>query len=90
MSPGKNKSSKEPALVQVYVASGLLQAEIIKGRLESTDIPTLLKYESLGPVLGLTLDGLGQVQVLVPADQAARARALLADSDGPSDSLLTD
>ena len=63
--------------MEVCVTSGLMQAEIIKGRLEANGIPVLLQYESLGPVMGLTIDGLGQVQVLVRADQADTARALL-------------
>jgi hypothetical protein len=58
-----------------------LQAEIIKGKLEANDIPALLEYESLGPVLGLTVDGLGEVRVLVPKDKADAARALLEESE---------
>ena len=80
MFSGKKQWSKQPGLSQVYVTSGLLQAEIIKGKLEANDIPALLEYESLGPVLGLTLDGLGEVRVLVPEDKAEAARALLEES----------
>ena len=64
-------------MVEVCVTSGLLQAEIIKGKLEVNDIPVLLEYESLGPVMGLTVDGLGQVRVMVPEDKAEMARAVL-------------
>ncbi len=87
MLSGKKKWSRQPGLVQVYVTSGLLQAEIIKGKLETYGIPTLLEYESLGPVLGLTLDGLGQVRVLVPEDKAEIARALLEESEESDDPL---
>jgi hypothetical protein len=80
----------KPALVQVYVTSGLLQAEIIKGKLESNGIPALLKYESMGLVLGITTDGLGQVQVMVPADKAEQAYALLHDTDDPGDETITE
>ncbi|UCC86010.1 MAG: DUF2007 domain-containing protein [Anaerolineales bacterium] len=66
--------------MEVLVTSGLLQAEIIKGKLESNDIPVLLQYESLGPVMGLTVDGLGQVRVLVPEEKAEIARILLEES----------
>jgi hypothetical protein len=58
-----------------------LQAQIIKGKLETNDIPVLLEYESLGPVMGLTVDGLGQVRVLVPEEKAETARALLEESE---------
>lgn len=69
-------------LVTVYTAQGMLTAEVIKGKLESAGIPALLAYESVGPIYGLTVDGLGQVRVRVPADYADDARALLADEDG--------
>jgi len=85
MSSTQHKPGPAPGLVRVYVTSGLLQAEIIKGKLESNGIPTLLKYESLGPVLGLTVDGLGQVEVWVPADQAELAYVLLHESDDQTD-----
>jgi hypothetical protein len=85
MFSGQKKWSKQPGLIEVYVASGLLQAEIIKGKLETNDIPVLLEYESLGPVLGLTINGLGQVRVLVPEDKAEIARALLEETEANGD-----
>ena len=89
MFSGEKKWSKQPGLVEVYVTSGLLRAEIIKGKLQVNDIPVLLEYESLGPVMGLTVDGLGQVRVLVPKDKADLARALLEESE-ENDSLTSD
>lgn len=68
---------KETLPVQIYTAQGQLEANVIKSRLESEGIPVLLQYESLGVVFGLTLDGLGQVKVMVPEPLAAQARALL-------------
>jgi len=85
MFSGKKKWSEQPGLVEVYVTSGLLQAEIIKGKLETNDIPVLLQYESLGPVMGLTVDGLGQVRVLVPEDKVEIARDLLQDIEDSDD-----
>jgi hypothetical protein len=38
----------------------------------------MLRYESAGIVYGLTIDGLGQVQVQVPSSLAQRAREILA------------
>ncbi|MBM3153863.1 MAG: DUF2007 domain-containing protein [Chloroflexi bacterium] len=64
-------------MVTVYTASGQPEAEIIKGRLESNGIQAVLKYESAGIVFGLIIDGLGQVEVQVPADMAQKAKALL-------------
>jgi hypothetical protein len=85
MFSGKKKWSKQPGLVEVCTTSGLLRAEIIKGKLEVNDIPVLLQYESLGPVMGLTVDGLGQVRVLVPEDKVEMARALLEESEENGD-----
>jgi len=85
MFSGKKKWSNQPGLVVVCVTSGLLQAEIIKGKLEANDIPALLEYESLGPVMGLTVDGLGQVRVMVPEDKAETARALLEEVEEDDD-----
>jgi hypothetical protein len=49
--------------------------------LEAEGVETILRGESLSKTHGLTLDGLGQVEILVdPADEE-RARALLASAD---------
>jgi hypothetical protein len=64
-------------LATVCVVQGLLRARVIKGRLEGQGIPVLLSYESAGPVIGLTVDGLGQVEVRVPASREQEALALL-------------
>jgi len=74
---------KNAGLTRIYVTSGLYQAEIIRGKLEANDIPVLLKYESLGPVMGLTVDGLGQVEIWVPCNLEAQARSLLEETDWP-------
>jgi hypothetical protein len=84
---GKKQRSKRPGLSQVYTAAGLLQAAVVKGKLEANDIPVLLEYESLGPVMGLTINGLGEVRVLVPEDKAEAARALLEESEELDDEL---
>jgi hypothetical protein len=65
-------------LTTVYVASSQPEAEIIKGRLSCEDIPAILRYEAAGVIYGLTVDGLGQVEVRVPSQLAERAREVLA------------
>jgi len=60
----------------VYRAAGQLEAHIIKGKLESEGIPALLQYES--EVFGLTVDGMGEVRILVPEPQAEQAREVIA------------
>jgi len=37
----------------------------------------LLRYESIGPVIGVTVDGVGEVHILVPSEYADLARSLL-------------
>ena len=71
------KKSKQQNLVSVYAAQGQLRAAVIKSAIESAGIPVMLKYESIGSTLGLTVDGIGRVHVLVPAEWAQEARDLL-------------
>jgi hypothetical protein len=66
-----------PGMTVVCRTAGVLQAEIVKGRLESAGIPAMLDYESLGRVMGVTVDGLGEVRILVPTERAEDARQLL-------------
>jgi hypothetical protein len=61
----------------VYIASSQPEAEIIKGRLDCEGIPSILRYEAAGIIYGLTVDGLGQVEVQVPAHLAQHAREVL-------------
>lgn len=73
----KRKGKDGLKLVTIYTAFGQLEAQVIKTKLESAGIPALLRYESAGVVLGLTVDGLGEVRVMVPEDLASEARRLL-------------
>jgi len=60
-----------------YKASGMANATIVAGRLETEGIPTRLKYEAVGAIYALTIDGLGEVKILVPADLKEKAREVL-------------
>ncbi|MBE0558832.1 MAG: DUF2007 domain-containing protein [Proteobacteria bacterium] len=64
----------------IATASGLTQAKIITGRLESEGIATRLRYEAAGSIYGITIDGLGEVRILVPLADSERAKDLLARS----------
>jgi hypothetical protein len=74
--------SEKTELITVYVANGQLEAEIVKGRLESEGVPAILRYEAAGLIYGITIDGLGQVTVQVPYSLAQRAKEILADVKG--------
>jgi len=72
-------------LVIVQRVQGLLRAQVVKAYLESHAIPVALDYESAGPAIGVTVDGLGEVRILVPAKLERRARRLLLP--GPQSAL---
>ncbi|HZY43042.1 MAG TPA: DUF2007 domain-containing protein [Anaerolineae bacterium] len=74
---GKELNIKREGLAVVYRAQGMLEAEAVKGRLETSGIPAALDFESIGRTFGITIDGLGEVRILVPSDRAADARELL-------------
>ena len=76
-----------PGMTLIHRASGLLQAEVIKGRLETAGIPVMLDYESLGRVMGLTVDGLGEVRIFVPNRFAQAAQELLEPREGDESTL---
>ncbi len=63
----------------VFVAQGMTQASIVSGRLETEGIPIKLKYEAAGRIYALTVDGLGEVKVQVPASLLEEARRVLMD-----------
>jgi hypothetical protein len=68
--------SAREQLVTVRTAK-YMEAQIIKGRLESEGIPVLLSYESAGLIYGLTVDGLGEVKIMVPKALAKEAKEIL-------------
>lgn len=76
--------------VPIYTANGHLNAEIIKGLLESNGIRVFLSGESLGTSYGLTMGPLAEVDVLVPASQVEDAQNVIdamerGDFDTPID-----
>ena len=63
--------------VLIHTVQGELTAHVIKSHLESEGIPVLLKYESMGAVFGLNIDGLGEVKILVPSELAQEAKQII-------------
>jgi len=68
---------EQKSLVVVYITQGELEANVIKSHLESEGIPVMLQYESVGRVYGLTVDGLGEIRILVPHEFADEAREII-------------
>lgn len=75
--------SEAEELVCVRTCQGWHVAQIYKSKLEAAGVPVLLKYEALGLVYGITVDGLGRVRVMVPKEFATEAEALLEDATDP-------
>ncbi len=63
--------------VVVWQAANLMEAEIVKGRLESEGIPAIVRGEALGAIYGLTTGSLAATNVLVPAALAEKASEIL-------------
>ncbi len=64
-------------LVEVYVAKGEAEANIIRGLLDSYGIPSVVKAQASPSVHVFAIDGLGQVIILVSEEDAADARELI-------------
>ena len=67
--------------ILVYQASGEVEAQQVRDFLEANDITCSFQGESLRKTHGLTLDGLGLVEIHVAEADAERARRLLAAAD---------
>ena len=68
-------SSQEP--VVVWEAANLMEAQVVKARLESEGIPAFIRSEAAGVIYGLTAGSLARADVLVPGPLADKAVELL-------------
>jgi len=66
-------------IVVVETTSGMMEAEILRGLLESMNISVCLSHESAGNIYALGVGRLGRVDLMVPADQADEARRIITD-----------
>ena len=64
----------------IATAAGMTQANIILGRLKSEGIPTQLRYEAAGTIYAITVDGLGEVKILIPVPDWDWAKEILSRS----------
>jgi len=74
----------------VFVASGEMHAQQVRAFLEAAGIPTVERGESLRHTHGLTLNGLGAVEICVAEGDAGRARELLESADAGAFRLADD
>jgi hypothetical protein len=61
----------------VETVSGRQEGEILRSYLRAQGIDCEISQEGAGYAIGLTVDGLGAVQILVPAKQRAQALEVL-------------
>lgn len=66
---------------RVFTANGEMQAQQVRAFLDASGIASELRGESLRNTHGLTLSGLGSVEILVSDVDEARARALLTSAE---------
>ena len=69
-------SSNEP-MVEVYRAHGEMEARVIQGLLESYGIPCLLKSDAARSVHAFTVDGMGEIKIMVWERMADKAKKLV-------------
>jgi len=69
--------SKSEKLVEVYKANSEMEAQVIKSLLESYDIPCFLKSNAAPSVHVFTIDGMGEVKIMVLESMADSARELI-------------
>ena len=66
---------------RVFVAAGEMEAQQVRAFLSAAGIESVERGESLRHTHGLTIDGLGKVEILVAGTDVEEARALLASAD---------
>jgi hypothetical protein len=67
--------------IELLRVQGHINAEPILAALRANGIPARTIGEALGSVYGLTLDGLGEVTIVVPTEFEEQALELLAAAD---------
>lgn len=68
------------APVEVFTTGMRMEAEVVRGLLESRDIPAVIMQEAASLVYPVTVGELAEVRVLVPAALEEQARALLEEN----------
>jgi len=70
-------SEKDADLVEVFRVQSPAEAEVIRSFLNSQWIPCLIRGRMAQFIYPLTVDGLAEYKILVPAAEAEAARALI-------------
>ncbi len=73
----KPKMDQESEFKEVFKAWGSAEAEVVKSFLQSHGIPCLLKGLVVQSVHAFSMDGLGEIKILVPKKDYDLAEKLL-------------
>jgi Putative prokaryotic signal transducing protein len=76
--------------VAVSTVQGQFVEEQMRAFLEANGIPTRVRGETLRTTHGISVDGLGSVEILVPRERLDEARALLAHAEHGDFALAAD
>ena len=68
-------------MVEVYRAAGEMEAQVIKGLLESYGVPCLLKSNAARSVHVFAVDGMGEVRIMVWESMADKAKRLIEEKE---------
>ena len=68
-------------MVEVYHARNEMEAQVIKGLLESYDVPCFLKSNAAPSVHMFTIDGMSEVKIMVLESLADKAKALIVSKE---------
>ncbi|MBA7631509.1 hypothetical protein ES703_39041 [subsurface metagenome] len=73
--------SNSEEIVEIYRAAGEIEAQVIRGLLESNGIPCLLKSNAAFSAHMFVVDGMGEVKVMVWESMANKAKRLIEGKD---------
>ena len=80
---------QDAPLEVAYTASGEIEAQTVRSALEAAGIPAQLKMEAAQTLFAVTVDGLGAVRVMVPADRLEEARSIVENPATPLEDMET-
>jgi hypothetical protein len=75
---GRSEMPEQSEEVKLIRVPGGINAQSIVTALEGRGIPARSQGEAVGAIYGLTIDGLGEVSIFVPAEYLDQAREVLA------------
>ena len=84
------KTPQSPQWIAICTTNSVQEAHIVAGKLNASDIPSMIHQEPGAAALGITLGHLGEVKVLIDAADYEKAAAILLPDDSPQLEANTD